>query len=205
MKTSTLVQQSIRNRPYGKPFTSTALLKCGSRAAVDQALSRLVRVGEIIRLARGVYVRPEENRFVGKVLPEPFMVLKTIAKKTHETIQVSGAEAARQFGFTTQISAQPIFLTTGQSRRFKIGGLEMHLKHTSKKKIPFPGTKVGLAIVALWYLGKEQVTTQSIEKIKSRLTECEFEKLKASRDKMPLWMANKVLQYVKEKKIFCIY
>lgn len=193
MKTTLKVQQYVRRMPRGTPFVSTSLLKCGARAAVDQALSRLTHAGKIIRVTRGVYVRPEENRFVGQVLPEPFKVAEAIAHKTNESIQVSGAEAARQFGFSTQVPAQPVFLTTGQSRRFKIGALEVNLKHVSKKKIPFPESKVGLAILALWYLGKEQVTFQVIEKIKMKLTPQEFEKFKSSREKMPVWMGTAVL------------
>ena len=46
----------------------------------------------IIRLTRGVYVRPEKNRFVGQALPEPFKVAEAIANKTHEIIQVSRAD-----------------------------------------------------------------------------------------------------------------
>ena len=197
MKTTSQVQQCIQRTPRGKPFTSTTLLKYGARAAVDQALSRLASAGKIVRLTRGVYVRPEENRFVGQVLPEPFKVAEVIANKTHEIIQVSGAEAARQFGLSTQVPAQPVFLTTGRSRRFKIGNLEVSLKHVSKKKIPLPESKVGLAILALWYLGKQQTTLQAIEKIKQKLTANEFEKFKSSREKMPIWMSNIVLLYKK--------
>src|SRR4029078_1261802 len=136
MNTTHKVLQYVQKTPRGKPFTTAALTGYGARAAVDQALSRLATAGKIVRLTRGVYVRPEENRFVGQVLPEPFKVAEAIAKKTHEQIQVSGAEAARQLGLSTQVPAKPLFLTTGQSRRFNLGSLEITLKHVSSKKIP---------------------------------------------------------------------
>ena len=109
-------------------------------------------------------MRPEENRFVGQVLPEPFKVAEVIAKKTNEIIQVSGAEAARQLGLSTQVPAKPVFLTTGQSRQFNIGDLEVTLKHVSRKKIPMPESKDGLAIVALWYLGKNLTLLKQLRK-----------------------------------------
>ena len=87
----------------------------------------------------------------------------------------SVAEAARQFGLSTQVPTQPVFLTTGQSRRFNIGGLEVILKHASRKILP--ESKAGLAILALWYVGKEQVTNQTIEQIQKKLTRPEFENL----------------------------
>lgn len=200
MNTTYRVQKYVQKAPRGKPFTTTALIRYGTRAAIDQALSRLASTGKIIRLTRGVYVRPEVSRFVGQVLPEPFKVVEALAKKTNEIIQVSGAEAARRFGLSTQVPAQPIFLTTGQSRRFNMGSLEITLKHVSRKKMPFPESKVGLAILALWYLGKKQVTPQTIEKIKKKLTLHEFEKFKSSREHMPAWMSNTVLQYTNIKE-----
>jgi hypothetical protein len=200
MNTSHQVQQYIQKTPRGRPFTTTMLMKCGARAAVDQALSRLTASGKIVRLTRGVYVRPEENRFVGQVLPEPFKVAEVIAKKTHEHIQVSGAEAARQFELSTQVPVKPLFLTTGQSRRFNMGGLEVTLKRVSRKKIPMIGSKVGLAILALWYLGKNLITHESIVKIEKKLAPQEFEKFISSTGYMPAWMSNAVLQYKNTKE-----
>jgi len=194
MSTTSRVQQQILKIPQGEPFTTTALQKHGSRATIKSVLSRLTNSGKIVRITRGVYVRPEENRFVGQILPEPFKIAEAIANKTNEIIQVSGAEAARQFGLSTQVPAQPVFLTTGRSRRFKIGSLEVTLKHVSKKKIPLPESKVGLAIVALWYLGKQQVTSQTIRKIEKKLTLQEFKKFKSSREHMPAWMSNMILR-----------
>lgn len=198
MKTTQRVQQYIQKTPRGKPFTTSALIRFGARAAVDQAISRLTVAGKVVRLTRGVYVRPENNRFVGQVLPEPFKVAEAIAKKTNEQIQVNGAEAARQLGLSTQVPAKPVFLTTGQSRRFFLGSLEVTLKHVSRKKIPMPESKAGLAILALWYLGKNLISKEIINKIEKRLTPLEFEKFTSSTEYMPAWMSNAVLQYKQE-------
>src|SRR5580700_8448198 len=201
MNTTHRVQQYVQKTPRGKPFTTNALMSFGARAAVDHALSRLTATGKLVRLTRGVYVRPEDNRFVGQVLPEPFKVAEAIAKKTNEQIQVSGAEAARQLGLSTQVPAKPIFLTTGQSRQFMMGGLEVALKHVSRKKIPMTESKAGLAILALWYLGKNLISNQVIKKIEEKLTLQEFEKFTLSTQYMPAWMSNVVLQYKNSKEI----
>jgi hypothetical protein len=201
MNTTYKVQQYVQKTPRGKPFTTSALMRFGARAAVDQAISRLTAAGKVIRLTRGIYVRPEISKYVGQTLPAPFKVVEAIAKKTNEIIQISGAEAARQLGLSTQVPAQPIFLTTGQSRRFKLGNLEVTLKHVSRKKIPYPESKVGLAILALWYLGKKLTTAEVINKIESKLTPNEFEKFLVSREFMPAWMGNVVLEYKNKKEI----
>jgi len=195
MNTTYKIYKHIQRIPKGKPFTTNTLMRFGTRAAVDQTLSRLVAAGKVVRLTRGVYVRPEENRFVGQVLPEPFKVVEAIAKKTNEHIQINGAEAARQLGLSTQVSAKPLFLTTGQSRRFNLGGLEVTLKHVSRKKIPMPESKAGLAILALWYIGKNLISHEVIKKIEKKLSPQEFKKFTSSTEYMPAWMSNAVLQY----------
>ena len=47
-----------------------------------------------MRVKRGLYVRPVENRYVGKVMPEPSRVVRMLAKERKEKIAIHGAEAA---------------------------------------------------------------------------------------------------------------
>lgn len=198
MNITTQVENFIQKKPRGEPFTSSSVIRFGTRPAVDQALSRLTKAGEIVRVTQGVYVRPEKNRFVGMVMPEPFKVVKAIAKQSNELVQISGAEAARKFGLTTQVSTQPVFFTTGPNRYFKMGALEVSLKHVSRKKIPLPESQAGLAIQALWHLGKENTSTQSIKMIKNKLSPEEFNQFINAKSEMPAWMSNIILQFEKE-------
>ena len=107
MSTAAAVRARIQDMPRGRPFTSSSFIVLGPRGAVDRALSRIVHEGEIERLARGVFVRPRKNRFVGKVFPGVGDVVRAIAKDSGETVQVHGAEAARRFGLTTQAPTTP--------------------------------------------------------------------------------------------------
>ena len=49
--------------PEATPICPAALLHLGKRAAVDQALTRLARAGQLLRICQGVYMRPAETRF----------------------------------------------------------------------------------------------------------------------------------------------
>lgn len=49
--------------PEGVPLAAKGLLHLGSRAAVDQTLSRLAARGELIRAERGIYMRQVQTRF----------------------------------------------------------------------------------------------------------------------------------------------
>lgn len=190
MKTATHIQKSIGQIPVGEPFLSTRFLSYGSRASIDQALSRMAKAGQIARVARGVFVRPKMNRFVGVVLPEPIKVAEAIAKATGTVVQVHGAEAARRFGLTTQMPVKPIYYTSGASRRFKVGVIEVTLRHVTQRKLTLGGRPAGMALAALWYLGKEAVNDDVVRKIAGQLAPSEFEALKSETSAMPAWMAD---------------
>ena len=69
MTTVEAVRNRINEIGVGEPFTSTQFNALGTRASVDQTLSRLVKQGEIARISRGVFVRPKRSRYVGEVMP----------------------------------------------------------------------------------------------------------------------------------------
>ncbi len=183
------VRRTIDDLPQGTVFTSAQLAPIGPRAAIDQALARMVKTGHITRVARGVFVRPEQNRFVGPVPPRVADVAEAIARTHGAVIEVQGAEAARTFGLTTQMPVKPVFSTTGPTRRIRLGNLELTLQHRRPRKLALAGRPAGKALAALWYLGKENVTPEVIETIRTQLPPGEFEALVGAISVMPAWMA----------------
>ena len=194
-KTARQIRQRIEGMPVGEPFTPTAFLECGTRASVDQTLSRLIKAGAIERVTRGVFVRPEVSRFVGNVMPEPIKVAETIARTTGSIVQIHGAEAARRLELTTQVPTQSVFSTSGPSRRVRIGKMEIRLRHVCQRKLILAGRPAGLALAAMWYLGKAEVTPSMIEKIRRKLSGSEFEALKSVTSSMPAWMSDAFLRH----------
>src|SRR5436190_14500424 len=116
MKEIELVQNQINRMPRGKPFSINALGQEASYANVRQVLSRLVKTGEIMRATRGIYVRPKEVPYLGKVLPGSEEIIKIITRQTGEIIAVHGAEAAHRLNLSTQVPMQSIYYTTGNTR-----------------------------------------------------------------------------------------
>lgn len=188
MTTAKAIRLDLRKLPKDKLFTISRFLKYGSRGTVGRALSRLVTEGEIKRLAPGVFVRPQTSRFVGDVMPEISEIVKIIARNNHETIQVHGAEAARRFKLSTQMPIVPVFHTSASSRSITIGRVTVKMIHTSnRRRLQFAGEKTGLALSALWYLGKNNVDAEAVAKIKSGLSTEEFERLRSA--DLPAWMS----------------
>jgi hypothetical protein len=194
-KSISSIRQHIDTIPSGEVFTSREFSGMGTRAAIDQALSRLVKAGHIDRVARGVFVKPKQSPYVGKVPPSPAEVVAAIAKYQGVRVEVSGAEALRYFGLTTQVPVRPVFNTTGNPRRFKMGNLEVTMRTKRPRKLHLAGTLAGKALAALWYLGKDHVTPAIISQIEAKLPTDEFAELVASTSHMPGWMADAFRRY----------
>ena len=187
MSIASQITTLINEKPPGQPFTNSGFLHLGLRSSINRALSRLVNINVIVRITRGVYVRPRQNRYIGNVMPDVHDVLKVIAEQSGETIQLHGAEAARRLKLSSQVPVIPIFYTSGRSRQITIGKLAVKLKHASHRKLQLAGTGAGLALVALWYLGSGEVTSEIVDSIKATLTGDEYQSL-INAD-IPSWMA----------------
>lgn len=57
-----IVQHAMK-LPEGGVLSPREFLHLGSRAAVDQAFSRLVKAGRLLRVTRGGYTLPVTSRF----------------------------------------------------------------------------------------------------------------------------------------------
>ncbi|GLQ87276.1 DUF6088 family protein [Dyella flagellata] len=195
MTTTQAIRERITHQPAGEAFTPALFAGLGSRASIDMALMRQLKAGVIERIGRGVYVVPKTNRFGMKSMPPAEQVAAVVAKSEGAIIGVHGAEAARRFGFTTQMPTQSVFYTTGSSRKIRYGKLMIRLQRVAPRKLLLADQPAGLALSALWYLGRHQVTAATFERISKRLSAAEFEALKGIKSSMPAWMAEALNQY----------
>lgn len=187
MSVAAAISTRIKHMQKGKPFSRAAFVQVGSRAAVDKALSRLVQSGSLERVTRSIYMRPKQSKYTGKnVRPSPLAVMEAITRANGETIQVHCAEAVRRLGLSTQMQVLPIFYTSGSTREIKVGNAVICLKHATSDRLQHAGTKVGMVLTALHYLGKEEMSAQVVSKITNALSSEELNKLQAC--KMPKWM-----------------
>ncbi len=201
MNTKNSISEAIRTYamtlPPVEPFVVASVLSFGTRAAVDQALTRLTKEGVIERITRGMYMRPGSSKYVAKVLPSAVKVIKVIARESNEIVEIHGAQAAMQLGLSTQVPASQIFLTTGPSRVITLGSVKIFLRHQSPSKFAMAGTSAGQALRALEYLGPREVTMKTLRKVKSQLEEREFNNLSAARGAMPTWLSDQFYHFEK--------
>jgi hypothetical protein len=190
---SNLAQQILMHAaslPEGASLSAKALLHLGSRAAVDQALSRLARSSELLRVGRGVYVLPVKGRF-GARAPEIEKVVKEWATQRGETIVGNGAAAANALGLTTQVPVRQVFLTSGRSRKLKLGSQTVELQHAPPWQLLYPGQAAGEVIRSLAWVGPSG-SEAALRRLRRKLPASELQAVANARARLPTWLASQV-------------
>lgn len=182
----TILEQS-KLLPEGGLLAPKEFLYLGSRAAVDQAFSRLTKSGQLMRISRGLYVTPISGRF-GKRAPITEKVVSSLATKTHEVIAVSGARSANALGLTQQVPAREVFLTSGRARTLQLGNAKIQVKHAPRWMLMLGTSAAGEAVRALAWLGQEHAGTTTA-KLRTQLPASEWQTLESVRAQLPSWMA----------------
>lgn len=184
-----ILEQS-QQLPEGGVLSPKDFIHLGSRAAVDQAFSRLAKAGKLMRVTRGAYAAPVTSRF-GTRPPAPEKVVKAIAEQRGETLVQHGARAANALGLTQQVPIKEAFLTAGRSRRIKLGKTEVLVQHAPRWMLALGSSLAGEAIRALAWLGQAHVS-EAVGKLHGTLPESEWNSLLASRGILPTWMAQAI-------------
>ena len=154
------VEQRIRARityaRYGAVFFVSSFPQFDVEY-VTKLLAQFEKDGLIARIAKGVYVKAKKTRF-GVVYPSAFELVKEIAKRDKAEIFPTGDTAANRLGFSTQVPLQASFLTSGSSRKLKLGNRTVALTHGSPKNFAYKGKLMPELVQAIRSIGKANIT-----------------------------------------------
>ena len=182
------IKKRIIRKGLGAVFTPSDFLTLGSRAAVDQTLSRLVKDGTIRRLTQGVYDYPKISVRIGPLSPNPDDVAKAVADKDGYVVQVSPARAANLLGLTTQVPAKLVYLTDGPTRSKTIGKQVIYMRKAAPKNLVGAGKPAGLVFQALRYLGKDGIDLHKVHLMSKGLSAADVKALVKSQHIPADWM-----------------
>ena len=160
------VKRRIYRRGRSSVVTADDFADIGSRAAIDLALSRLVRRGTIQRIARGIYYYPETDPVLGAAKPKVEAIVRAVAGAGRMRLQPSGAYAANLLGLSEQVPMRIVYLTDSQSRRIRIGKNEIIFKRSTPRNLHAAGRLGGLVVQALRFLGKDAADSTVIWKLR---------------------------------------
>lgn len=180
------ILKRIRGKGRGCVFVPTDFLDLGSRAGVDQVLSRLARNGVIRRLRRGIYDYPRLHAHLGALSPTPDDVAQAVARRAGHKVQPSGAQAANVLGLSTQVPARPIYVTAGPAQVLRVGPQTVRLRQA--RRFAGAGASSRAVFLALSYLGKDRVTDKVVSQLSTTLSRKDKRALDRDRRYATTWM-----------------
>jgi hypothetical protein len=176
MSTFQAIRQAIAGQPQGAVFSSADFLSAGTRAAVDQALFRLMKDGTIERVARGLYAaagQPVDAQTVASAL----------ARKTGEHVGFAPTE-----GHAGGVLVVP---TSGLSRTLKAAGHTVQFQRMSQRKVQLAASPKGRVLLELWTRGMKNLTTMEIQRATGDWAEGEIDSYAAL---IPAWLRTAIQQ-----------
>lgn len=176
-----------RRLPEGGLLSPKEFLHLGSRAAVDQALSRLAKAGQLIRAARGLYLAAITD-LSKQATPSMDKVVSALASKNQEEIVLDGARSAKMLGLSAQALDGNVFLSNGRTRALKVGDATAEIRHAPRWMLALGSTTAGAVIRALAWLGERRIG-EVMERLRKQLTPIDWQALSSVRSLLPSWMA----------------
>ena len=186
------IRSTIANQKPGFVFTHVDFFSLGNEATIERILSRLFEAGEIRRIRRGLYYKPEISRW-GEVPPANSAIVNALSRMMRTKFLPDGANALYQLGLTTQIPMKQVYLTEKQIGDIVIGKSTIEFRKVSEKKLSGRGKRAGIYLSAIEYLGKNEAFDESIQsKIAQTLNEKEITDLKSAAKNRSAWVKEAV-------------
>lgn len=182
------VLDKINRNKRGTLFFVDSFTAIGNSKAVNKALERLVKSGELERVATGIYVRPVMDDYIGKVLPSIEEIALAIVKRDRATVVPTGSYAMYKLGLTTQVPLNIIFYSDTSARKINIGKQTITFKKASSKNLAFIGEISTLVIQVLRTIGKDQATEEAVKQIKKVLKNENPKHLNHDLQLAPVWI-----------------
>lgn len=190
----------IKKAGRGALFFGEDFISQGNSETVRKALQRLVKYGELLRIATGIYVRPEIDPIIGPVTPGIDDIAKAIARRDKARIVPTGAYALNRLGLSTQVPMNVVYLTDGASRKVKVGKRTIIFKKVTPKNVAAIGEVSSLAIQALKTIGTNKVTPEETEKIQQLLGKEKITHLEHDIRLAPEWIRKIMLVALNRRK-----
>lgn len=162
------VKKRIEAAPNGFVFVAADFADVAENQRISDCLYRLEKEKIILRVLFGVYYKPEYSSLLGEyIAPAPDAVAHALARNFGWTIVPCGDTALNLLGLSTQVPAVWSYVSDGTYKEYSFDSTTIKFKRTTNKEISKLSPKTALVIQAIKALGKEHVTDEIIEKIRS--------------------------------------
>ena len=196
-------QNNIRSRIIkagrGRCVFSQDFAQYGTQNAVRLAFFRLVQEGLIIRVAQGIYWYPKIDKELGlgALYPDTDTIAYAVAARDNAHIVPDANTALNMLGFSTQVPANTVYLTSGVGRRINLqigNGNSILFKHTSNGSLfAYKSRLMLLLVLAIRELGPN-LSDEEKELIRKHLTHISEKEYKHDIQFVPGWIRDIFLQ-----------
>ncbi|MFC4456189.1 DUF6088 family protein [Deinococcus sonorensis] len=153
------VRRAVQAMPAGVPFCFADLevaLPTAHRKVLQQALSRLVKAGEVSRIMRGIYMVPKPTLF-GPSVPPVWRVVEAYARQHRLPVGVHGAIVVNELGLSTQVPSIYLYNAPIHARRpLNLPVSRVVLTPAPRYVIQAIGTSAEQLLAGLEFLGPGQ-------------------------------------------------
>lgn len=184
----------IEKMQAGNVFTAVDFFDIADTDPVNKALSRLCEEKKIRRIMQGVYDKPEYSEFFKEYsAPRMDKVSEALARKFNWTIAPAGDVALNMLHLSTQVPNVWLYASDGPNREYKIGNTILKFKKTANREMSNYSLNTMLVIQALKTIGKERVSHEDIQVLRTNLTSQDKKIILAEARTATAW----VYQYIK--------
>lgn len=183
------IEKKILELPGGSVFTTSDFADLANDNNLRQIVFRLENEGKIRRILPGIYDKPlYSNILKQNVSPDINAVAEAIARKNNWSIIPSGNVALNLLGISTQVPAKWEYLSSGDSKDYRIGNASISFTHRADKELNRMSTKTALIIQAIKSLGDENISEDIIAKFASKLSDIEKTQLLTEAKPTTAWI-----------------
>jgi DNA-binding Xre family transcriptional regulator len=183
------IEDEIKSMKRGSILFPSSFDDMGNVEVVKKSLLRLENKKFLVRLAHGIYLYPKQDKLLGILYPTIEEIAIAIAERDKARIIPTGITALNKLGLSTQIPMNIVFLTDAAPRSIVVGKRIIKFKRTSPKNLALKGEITSLIIQALKEIGKDNVTTEQLGKIKTHLKKQKQEIIEHDAKLAPVWIS----------------
>ncbi len=188
------VSELIKKDEAGKVYILSDFEEITNKRNLTMVFSRMESNGLVKRIMRGVYYKPEYNKFLDEcVEPNPFKVAKAIARNYGWTIVPCGDTVLNMLGLSTQVPAVWSYVSDGPYKEYAYNNTKIKFKHIANKEISKLSYKTSLIIQALKTLGKNNIDDTVINRLSEVLSKEEKEEMIEETKTVTSW----IYEYIK--------
>ena len=197
----TKIENTIKQSDKGRLIFISDFSELNNYDTVRKSLQRLAKKGLIIRISKGIYYYPKNDKILGILYPSIEEIGKAIAKRDKARIIPTGAFAQHLLGLSTQIPMNVIYLTDGSARKIKIGKQTIVFKKTSPKNLSYENQLSSLIIQSLKSKKENNITEKEKQILKEIIIKSGKQKeIEKDIKNAQVWIRKIILQILSEIK-----